>query len=415
MSPTDNTGMTDNTDNTEARLARGLKDRAGDVSGAPVGLDEVKRTARGIRRRRRATAALAAAAVIAVVVPVGLSATSGPDAAPPVGPAATTTPSPTAPTASPASGTVPLTVAGAAQGKAPAVGYLSGRSFHAPGGTLVTLPAEYESVAPYRGGFLGVRLKDGGYVTEQVDVSGRIVSSEPGGDRIVTSADGVEVSWVAGGKLWLDGTNGHSDSAQSIDLPTGLQSTPAPIGFLSAGTVLARVDGPGDGQDFWVTQFKDFTAVQGKPLAITSVNEDRGLLGLETSFDGNQGTSCWAVATNQPGDKEPKSCDWTVQAFSPHGNDLVGFPSGTDGPGSSTVALINSTTFQPAVTFQRKGDAQTFVQDVVWEDDGHVLASMFEDGTWYLVRLGLDGTIERLDQADGGNPDVSPFHFAAHG
>ena len=65
----------------EEQLSRGLHERAGDVSGTPIGLDEVKRTARGIRRRRRITSGLVAAAVVAIVVPVGLNA-AGRDAGP---------------------------------------------------------------------------------------------------------------------------------------------------------------------------------------------------------------------------------------------------------------------------------------------------------------------------------------------
>ncbi len=42
-----------------------------------------------------------------------------------------------------------------------------------------------------------------------------------------------------------------------------------------------------------------------------------------------------------------------------------------------------------------------------------MLASLHEGDRWYLVRLGLDGSLEKLDEAPG-SPDRSPFHFAAH-
>ena len=50
---------------------------------------------------------------------------------------------------------------------------------------------------------------------------------------------------------------------------------------------------------------------------------------------------------------------------------------------------------------------------MAWEDDSHVLATLYEDGSWHLVRLGLDGDIQTVDQAPGA-PEQSPFHFAAH-
>ena len=71
----------------EDRLSRGLHDRADSLHGAPLELDDVKRSARGIRRRRQVLAGLAVAAVVAVAVPVGISATGSTRADRPVAPA----------------------------------------------------------------------------------------------------------------------------------------------------------------------------------------------------------------------------------------------------------------------------------------------------------------------------------------
>ena len=76
------------------------------------------------------------------------------------------------------------------------------------------------------------------------------------------------------------------------------------------------------------------------------------------------------------------------------------------------MALLDSATAKPVVTFERQGDGDTFVADVAWEDETHALATLHEDGRWYLVRLGLDGSLERLDEASGA-AEESPFHFAA--
>ncbi len=50
----------------EDRLSRGLHERAQDVHGAPVGLADVQRSARGIQRRRRAVGGVVAAVVLAI-------------------------------------------------------------------------------------------------------------------------------------------------------------------------------------------------------------------------------------------------------------------------------------------------------------------------------------------------------------
>lgn len=403
----------------EEQLSRGLHERAGDVSGTPIGLDDVKRSARGIRRRRRLATGLVAAAVVAVAVPVGLNVAGSPNAERPVAPATTSpsgTPTPTragtpepTPTPTNAQGVTPLTVQKAAAGAPAKVGYLRGRTYVAPDGTTRDLPAAYDTVVPYRGGWLAVQRKQGTPYVVQVDASGAVVSSEPGGDRIVVSDDGVQASWVAGGRLYLDGTNGHSDAPQSIDLPAGADASP--VGFVGPGTVVVRVGAPD--AEYWVTDFSGHQVLQGTILAVRATSMQRGLLGVETSYNSTDGTSCWKVATNQGGDREPTSCDWTVNAFSPGGASVAGYPSGVDGLGSPTVALLDAGTLAVKVRFDRVGNGETFVSDVVWEDDSHVLATLYEDGSWHLVRLGLDGDIQTVDQAPGA-PEQSPFHFAAH-
>ena len=75
----------------------------------------------------------------------------------------------------------------------------------------------------------------------------------------MVSQDGVEVTWVEGDRLYLDTTNGHSEQPQSIALPAGASASP--VGFVGAGSVLARVDGPED--DYWVTSFEDFQVAPG--------------------------------------------------------------------------------------------------------------------------------------------------------
>jgi hypothetical protein len=401
----------------EDRLTRGLHDRAGDVSGAPVGLDDVKRTARGIHRRRRITSGVVAAAVVAIVVPIGLNLGGSTNADRPVAPATTSpsgtptragTPEPT-PTLPNPEGVTPLTVVKATAGDPAKVGYLKGRTYVAADGTQRELPAAYDTVAPYRGGWLAVQRKQGTPYVVQVDASGAVVSSEPGGDRIVVSDDGVEVAWVAGGTAYLDTTNGHSETPQSIDLPKGMDAFP--VGFVGPGSVVfgsAGVD-----PTYWVTDFSTLQPLQGKVLAVRATNMQRGLLGVQTSYDNNTGTSCWKVAANQGGDTAPKTCDWTVNAFSPSGAYVAGYPSGTDGLGSTTVALLDAGTLDLVTRFDRVGNGETFVGDVVWEDESHVLATLYEGGSWHLVRLGLDGDIQTVDEAPGA-PEDSPFHFAAH-
>ncbi|MEO5709242.1 MAG: hypothetical protein ABIQ59_05430 [Nocardioidaceae bacterium] len=403
----------------EDRLSRSLHDRAGDVHGAPVDLADVQRSARGIQTRRRVVAGVAALAVVAVAVPVALGVRGAPGSERPVAPATSTpstavsrTPTPT-PTPSPTTpqpeGVTPLTVQGAHTGVPAQITYLRGRTVVAPGADPVDLPATYESIAPYRGGWLAVQRKRQGqpYVVH-IDASGQVTSSKPGGDRIVTSQDGVEVSWVEDGKLFLDTTNGHSDLPQSIDLPAG--SSGFPVGFVSPGSVV--VNDNAQDRKYYVTDLKALTEIHGV-LGVRATDQALGRLGAQVSYDSHDGTSCWKVATNTGGDREPKTCDWTIESFSADGAHFVGYPSGIDGLGSATVGLLDSATARRVASFDRQGDGVTYVSDAAWEDEAHVLASLHDGDQWYLVRLGLDGSLQKVDEAPG-SADESPFRFAAH-
>ena len=403
----------------EDRLSRSLHERADDVSGAPLGLADVQRSARGIQRRRRMAGGLVAAAVVAVAVPLALNLTATPGADRPVAPADTSpsvtptragTPDPS-PTLPRAEGVTPLTVQGAPTGAPASVSYLRGSTLVAPGADPVDLPAAYDSVVAYRGGWLAVERRQGTPYVVHLDASGRVTASEKGGDRIVVSEDGVEVSWVEGDKLYLDTTNGHSEQPQSIDLPNH-SADASPVGFVAPGSVIARVSA-GARPEYWVTDFATHQTLQGPTLAVRATNMRLGLIGVQTSYDNNDGTSCWTVATNRPADREPKSCAWTIESFSASGADVVGYPSGVDGLGSATVALLDARTLEPVHRFERAGDGVTYVSDQVWEDDSHVVASLHEGDGWHLVRLGLDGSVQKLDEAPGA-PEESPFHFAAH-
>jgi hypothetical protein len=399
----------------EKRLSRSLHDRAGDVTGAPLGLAEVQRRARGIQRRRRIAGGLVAAGVVVAALPVALNLAGSGGASRPVAPA-TTSPSssvtPTgAPTATPSppqdEGVTPLTVNGAPEGAPAAVTYLRGSTVVVPGSDPVELPAAYDSVAPYRGGWLAVERRQGTPYVVHLDASGRVSGAKPGGDRIVVSQDGVELSWAESGRLYLDTTNGHSEQPQSIALPKG--GVASPVGFTAPGTVVARVDGPRS--SFWVTNFTDLTTVQGV-VKVSATDEAHGVLGVQTSAN-DDGTSCWAVRSNAGNEVETRTCDWQIVTFSPDGKHLVGYPSDSDGIGAAAVRLLDTATAKPVTGFARQGTGDTYVSDVVWEDASHALASLHEGTAWYLVRLGLDGSLEKVDEAPG-SPEDSPFHFAAH-
>jgi hypothetical protein len=401
--------------NEERDLARTLHDRAHDVGGHPIGLDAVRADARRMQRRRRVATAAVAVAVAAVAVPVGLNLTGGStDSTGPVGqPTATrgvtqtasSTPSPS-PSASaqqneqpPAqdAGT-PVVVADLKGGAAPGLPWLDGTTLHHDG-TTDTLPAAYDNVAAYHGGWLAY---GNGQIT-RIDGSGTVTGSTPGGD-IVASDDGLELAWVESGALHTGLANGHSDMEPTQDLPSGTSATA--VGFLQGGKLVYDVEG--SSPSVHATDLNgDDTVIPGL-LKSWGVSQSADLVGGETKVNAD-GTSCWQVS-GPSGAEIWHTCDWALGAFSPDGRYVVGTPSDGDGLGSSRVALLDAHSGKVAATFSTSGGA--FLQRFAWEDGEHMLATAHDGGQWTVVRLGVDGSVDRAAPLKAGADTDPPYHLA---
>jgi hypothetical protein len=94
-----------------------------------------------------------------------------------------------------------------------------------------------------------------------------------------------------------------------------------------------------------------------------------------------------------------ETCDHQLGAFSPDGQHLVGLAAYFDGPGSPSLSILDATTGEPVVDFELTAAPQRVVAiapEVVWEDDQTLLATYIDGTEQYVVRLGLDGTVERV-------------------
>ena len=246
----------------EDRLARGLHERAGDVPGAPVGLDDVKRSARGIRRRRRVAGGLVAAAVVAIAVPVGLNAAGSTSADRPVAPA-TTSPSGTPTRAGPPSPLDPAEPgerdpADRGQGARPATPrrstYLRGRTVRRPDGDPAR-PAgglRHGRALPRR---LAGRAAQAGHAVRRPDR--RLGPGRRARSRAATGSSSARTAWRCRGwraasSTWT-GTNGHSDRRSRSTCRGDREASP--VGFVGPGSVLVPAS-TARRSSFWVTDFR---------------------------------------------------------------------------------------------------------------------------------------------------------------
>ncbi len=101
------------------------------------------------------------------------------------------------------------------------------------------------------------------------------------------------------------------------------------------------------------------------------------------------------------------TCDHRLVEFSPDGARILATGSVGDGIGETQLAVLDART--GAVALDLGTVDQAFIGQMVWEDDTHVLATVFEGGRWAVLRIGLDGSREYAVPPVSGEDLDSPF------
>ena len=401
-------------------LSRALHDRSRQAEGLGVGLDDVLRTAKGIRRRRRIVSGAAGLAVLAVVVPLGIQVAGVGDAgAPPVSssvPSTGTTPSAVdsasaSPTPTgPAVKTVTIDLSSLTQGAAPSVSYLEGRTVHSPDQTLPAPDGEYAGFTVYHGGYLVASDKNGVTTVQWLDNTMTPSGAPRTGSQSFAVSDSGQTAYFvtpgAGkpGELRLGIGSGMGDLEQVQHTPAGALVTP--IGFVGGSAVVYQQD-----QDIYVTDFgssapRKLTGL----LRVGGTNQATGVLVAQVqSLDTG---SCWGLIRASDDHQLWRECDYSLGRISNDGTHLIGTPAYLDGATYGSLTLLDTKDHHPLVTFD--GSAQGFgFYDSVWQDDSHVLAIATDGSHVRIVRLGLDGSVEAATAPVADGDFVSPLTFAA--
>jgi hypothetical protein len=405
--------------NDQDKLSQSLHEHASRVgSDAPIGFDEVRRSARRIQRRRRAVAGLAAAAVVAVAVPLGLGVSGLTDSAPPpvagsptVAPSTSSTPSSvpsTPPTTAAEPTTRQLTTKDAGRSYPPKVAWLEGRTLHRADGSTTTLPRAYDDVVAFHGGWLGVRQggpNEPGLMIDTVDAGGTVVDSQLTSYGLTLSADGTQVVWMTDQPATLHRgiTSGMSDAVDTMALPKGAYG---PVGFVGGDRVLYVVSGPTSSVHATDLAGSD-TVLPGLVGVGAGYQPDDLVAGMTSAEDTG---SCWSVRTLTSDEERWHTCDFSLGRFSPDGRYVVGYPPYRDGIGDSDIAILDARTGAVVQHWQRRGNDIGFTaQQVQWEDGHTLLTSWFEDGHWSILRLGDDGSVSTAAGPVAGAMEDAPL------
>lgn len=380
----------------EDQVHDALHRRVDPLQRTPFTVTDVQQRARRIQRRRTMAAGAAVAAVVAVAVPLALGM-NGPAQRSDV-PPATRTPQITGP--------VRIDPRSAPVGDAPQVPLVD-----TTGPTLIVgeesfdLPRAYDQITPYRDGWIALITVDGVGMLDVLDQSFDRLDFETRDSDLTVSPDGSRVTWASyDGQHWSIPNNdvaGGEPERPWTTLPDGpYESAVGTVGFVSADEVLAyqldQVDGTittflADGKDI-----VELPAIDQPESASPAT----GMIAARTFVD--DGSSCGATFDGRSRSPEPlwTDCERSLGDFNAAGSLLFAFPSGdqvTDGdpPG---VSVLDAATGESVVDFEvtRARDRGVGIADVVWEDDQTLLATYVDGNQQYVVRLGLNGTVERV-------------------
>ncbi|MCY4725179.1 hypothetical protein NYO98_02735 [Nocardioides sp. STR2] len=393
----------------EDQVHDALHRTADPVQRAPFTVTDVRTRARRIQRRRAAVAGAAVAAVLAVAIPVGAGMV-GPSPRSDVPPA-------TEPPAPRITGTVRIDPRTAPVGGELAVPLINvDDQTLTIGGETIDLPRRYDQLTPYADGWVGITFVDpqdeGATGVEVLGPDFEVRDAVAPSSHLAVSADGSRLAWAEhDGRRWTVVARDRDGAREErrTPLPPGPQDARVrPVGFLPGDAVLVGTTDPVTGRESALVVGPDgTTSPLPDSLVVGSSSEVTGLVSVQTRFTGDG--SCWQVRDAGAGGAEVwRTCDYSLLGFSPDGRYVLGFIDYLTPDGSPTLAVLDAATGERSLDFELVG-ARTGVvginQEVAWEDDDTLVATLVTGDRQYVVRLGLDGTVERVG---GDAVDVQP-------
>ena len=381
----------------------------------PLTLDDVKGRARSIRRRRAAVTGVAAAAVLAVAVPMGIAVTDGvgedPENPPVAGPS--TTPSEDGPAPDTGVKDGVLTTDVDAESYAPTIPYLYDGQVTLPDGESFPLQGEWDELAPL--GESGVVVADAGREELQVvGPDGTVAATYPSTGTLAGSADGSLVLYVTPeGRLAVLTQTGDQQELP----PVPELQTPVPVGISGSDSCDPEVNGgcvvyvrdAGEQPRGYSLTSKGIINPLGDYRSLRDVSADGWVSGV-VSVDDLEPGSCSEVRADAFDERARWStCEHTVDIFSPDSSLVVGLPPYLDGSGDGSLALLDSADGSVLAEWTNNAETQAFVGSTAWDSDGSLLATVFQQGSWSLMRFSADGGLSKVQDLAGGDDVDAPL------
>lgn len=391
-----------------------LHRRVDPIQHAPLSVTDVRRRAGRIQRRRTAVAGVAVAAVLAIAIPVGLSV-NGPSQRSDV-PPATQSPSPTPQLAS---GTVrvdPRTAEVITESPVPLMD-VDGPSLITSDGTI-DLPRVFDTLTPYLDGWAGIAVQDEPDVPwSTIEFLDADLDVQDGGGAasggLVVSPDGQRIAWSEyTGSQWqvvVADPSGGAEPVYTTFPPAPESHRVEPVGFISADEVAVRAFDD-------TTTTRTYAAGGGEPVEIPGLLEVDAASPATGAVAGLTDLSlkkkCSAVVDGlaRTGARTWETCDHRLGPFSDNGTYVVGTDPEADGYGPSAITVLDGATGEEVVTFEAVLPRRTvggFWTQMAWVGDEALVVRMYAGDDTYVMRLGLDGSVQRIDIPSSGLSGLS--------
>ena len=306
-----------------------------------------------------------------------------------------------------------LSLDGLTQGKAPRAGYFDGASLHT-GSEVFTFDGSerVQTFARFKGGVMVAYADADGNLRAQMfdgarswPMSGDFAVSDGGNVVAFVQPDGIPV---------VVQVDDQGDNQAFYDLP----KIPRGSGFDVAAVVgedckeraenagcTVWVNSLGEKPESWVSTSHGFSDTARPRLqSVADVVDGELVAGVTEVSDTGSCSEVEALDQDQP---LWTTCNHRLVAFSPDGTKVLATNGYGDGLGDTQLAVYDST--DGAVLLDLAVAGQGFINRMVWEDDTHLLATMFQDGQWAVLRIGVDGSREYAVAPTGGEDVESPF------
>jgi hypothetical protein len=301
-------------------------------------------------------------------------------------------------------------VSGLTVGAAPAIPYAFASSpefgggnwqLRRPDGTTLPLPnLTWSAWAPMGGGAIGMAGTEAGPELQRVSASGKVHVRMVEHFGLAVSPDHEIVAWLGdhgtthivegGGTRHLTmprvrlGRHGNERSAVAALAGTTTCQEQAPEG----GGCTVFVNGR---RHVWITSSHGIVDQIGPMEAVSDVNQSGRVIGLASRRTPGH-RACWAVY-RASGHRAFRTCDYYLGSFSPDGRSVLAERSRELWNSVRRFAVLDRDG-HPVQTWTFDAGRHRTLTQLTWEDSHHLIGVLQAHGTWGLVRIGDDGSVE---------------------